>query len=360
MKITTILAGAMVSLLAGCDAVNEFVAPSGGKDKAAQEEARKKRESEEQAAKLSADRDALKRRIEASCKAMLAEVEELKRTETAARADGELLATRIRELTARGADGKLKPRYALLSDLLEDEKVNELARKYLRRDFQLTRFQFVEQVTQALDQERRKAGAHEKNLADYNAAVKYAEETAKSSREAVNQAATEVRREIADLERKRHQLKHRLEMTSVTDRTRMQRELNDIDNRVRALQSRYDGINANRQVSHGIQNSDRARMDATDAAARRHRQTDDIIRKGYAGKQASSAVITIFENDTIRALEVAINSTADGASGQSRKLTRSIDYLKELARGIDSAGVMSLERIRKDLDARFAAESRDE
>lgn len=351
-------------LLTGCDAVTDIVNPEQKRQKEeAQQEARDAIRAQnakaEEAERVAGEREAFKKHIVASLDIIKLRLDGLMLRKREASADRLLLSERIRQLTARGADGKLKQRHVVVSDLMEDASINTLAGKYLEHDFQLLRFQFVEQVADALENENRRKAALKGNQAAYQAALEETKQNQKNDRETLETARKQLRDEMERLEKRKRELQRGMLIVPAKERTQRERELGDVLANLKSLKIQYDSIRVGRMAyENGNRSGDRSQRQI-DQAFRQRQKADEIVMRQFEKLKTVSSIVTAYEGQTIGALEKAIGTAEDAADAEWRNMEETSRYLKSVSTGLEGLDLPALSRLRATIDARLYPERAD-
>lgn len=344
--------------LSGCDAVSEYIPAGGGKsDAAARERLVREREISAEQARVEGERTALRLHIEASCRALESALADAKRKSEEAKADRELLSARIRELSsAPDENGRTPERHVVLSGLLADDQVNELAAKYMERSFRMIRLEFIEAMRMANGKIRRRDAALDRNQSAYDKSVADIADGAAKSRQASQASAADLKRAIAALERKEKDLQRLVSMSAgVKDvRRRKELELRDVTGRLRELHRSYDALRTNKEVDAVTSRTSRQETYEKERALQARERADAHVVRLFADMKAPGDIASECERITIGELErriVAAEKTSmSGAAGDVENL----GYLKSLRSGLDKLNVAALQRIRTDVDGRLS------
>lgn len=345
-------------LLTGCDAVTDIVNPEQKRQKEeAQQEVRDairaQKAKAEEVERAAGERVALQKHIEASLDIIKLRLDELMPRKREVSADRLLLAERIRQLTARDADGKLKPRHVIVADLMEDAQINVLAGKYLDHDFQLLRFRFIEQVTNALEVENRRKAALKGNQAAYQAAIEETKQNQKNDRETIETARKQLRDEMERLEKRKRELQRGMLIVPAKERVQRERELNDVLSNLKSLNAQYDGIRVGRMVYEGGNRSGDRSQRQIDQAFRQRQKADEIVMRQFENLKTVSSIVTAYEGQTIGALEEVIGSAEDATDAEWRKMEETSRYLKSMSTGLNGLDLPALNRLRATIDERL-------
>lgn len=344
--------------LSGCDAVNEYIPTGGGKPEAVERERLvREREAAAEQTRVEGERTALRRHIEASCRVLEAAIADGRRKSEEAKTDREALSARIRELSsAPDENGRTPERHVVLSGLLADDRVNELAAKYMDRNFRMIRLEFIEAMRTANGKIRRRDAALDRNKAAYDKSIADIADDAAKSQQASQDSAANLRRTIAALEKKEKDLQRMVSMSAgVSDvRRRKEQELRDVSNRLRDLHRDYDALRTNRAVDEAASrtarrvNTDRERVQMA-----RERADAHVVRL-FPDVKAPEDITSECEKITIGELErrmvAAEKNAMEGTAGDAGNL----DYLKSLCSGLDNLNVTALQRMRTDVDRRLS------
>lgn len=341
------------SLLTGCDAVNNVFNSEQKKIEEAQEAVRVQREVAAESVRVSGEREALTRHVEASLKVLACRLAEADGKLRAAMEDQKSLSDKIRQLTARGDDGKLKRRSVILSDLLADEQVNALARKYLNCEFQLMRFEYLEKMEEALGLERNRDAAMRENVEMLKTELAAVKTAANAANAASQRSSVELRKEMEKLESRKRALNRRLLLTPATERAQVQREINEVMTNLRNLRTQYDSVRLGHTLLSDADKATRTQSTARDAALRRRKDADAKVMRQFSKLKTSSELTTDFEANTVGVLGKTITDVIDKAADEKRDLNESAEYLKSVSSGIDHLESVGIDRLRKAINARI-------
>ncbi len=353
--VPSLLLGAAV---AGCDAVNDYIPTSGGKAVAQERERRsQEREVAAERERTDGERAALRQHIEANCKTLESALAECGRGIAEAKSDREALAARIKELSsASDGNGRTPERHVVLSGLLADDKVNELATRYMERDFRMIRLEFIEAMRAANGQAKRRDDALSRNQDAYDKSLSGISDDADKARQMSQKSADDLRRSIAALERKEKELQRSVSMSSgVRDvRRRKEQELRDVSNRLRELHARYDAIKTNRESNDAVERATRQASRTLEDAQRTKERADALVARNFAGMKDPAVITSECEQRTIGELERRVIAAARDLEEGRRDSAEILGYLKSVTVGLDKLNVTALQRVRSDVDARLA------
>ena len=345
-------------LLAGCDAVTEYLPEMNGKSAAAeQKRLAKQKEETENRAQEDGERAALRQHITSSCKVLATALADSQRKSEAVESDRATLSACIRELSSSfGENGRTPERHVVLSGLLADDKINALALKYMERDFRMVRLEFVEAVRAANAISRRRDESLNRNQADYDKAMaKISDEANRSAKESLT-AAAEIRKSIAALEKKEKSLQREVSMTSANRsvRSRKERELRDVSDRLRQLHRDYDEVSSSKGANESVQ---RATQQAAQNSARAQEfkaRADAQVARTFSGMRGPAEITSEYEDRTVGELQRRIVAAASDVKAACSDIGSSLDYLKSAAVGLDKLNLTALQRVRTDVDARLS------
>ena len=347
--------------LSGCDAVSEYIPSGGGKAEAAERERLvREREAAAEQARLEGERTALRQHIEASCRVLESAIADARRKSEEARADREALSARIREISsAPDENGKTPERHVVLSGLLADDRVNELAAKYMDRSFRMIRLEFIEAMRVANGRIRRREAALDRNQAAYDKSVADIADDAAKSQQASQASAADLRRTITALERKEKDLQRMVSMSAgVKDvRRRKEQELRDVSNRLRELHRSYDALRTNKEVDAALSRTTRQAIYDKERAQQARERADAHVNRLFPDMKDPENITSECEKVTIGELErrivAAAKRSTEGTAGDAGNL----GYLKSLCSGLDKLNVTALQRVRTDVDRRLSGAS---
>ena len=345
-------------VLSGCDAVSEYIPTAGGKSEVAERERlAREREAAAEQARVEGERAALRHHVEASCRVLESAIADGKRKSDEAKADREALSARIRELSSvLGEDGRTPERHVVLSGLLADDRVNELAAKYTDRSFRMIRLEFIEAMRNANGRIRRRDAALERNQADYDKSVSgIADDVAKSQQASQNSAA-DLRRAIVALEKKERDLQRLVSMSAgVKDvRKRKELELRDVSNRLRELHRSYDALRTNKEVDAANARTTRQANYDKERALMAKERADAHVARLFAAIKAPEDITSECEAITIGELERRIVAAEKNAMEGTAGYVGTLTYLKSLSSGLDKLNVTALQRARTEVDRRLS------
>ena len=344
--------------LSGCDAVNEYIPTGGGKSEAAERErlAREREASAEQA-RVEGERSALRQHIEASCRVLESALADAKRKSEEAKADRETLSVRIRELSsASDESGRTPERHVVLSGLLADDRINELAAKYADRNFRMIRLEFVEAMRAAYGKIRRRDAALDRNQTAYDKSVADIADDVAKSQQTAQASAAGLRRAIAALEKKEKDLQRMVSMSAgVKDvRRRKEQELRDVSNRLRELHRDYDALKTNKEVDAALSRTTRQANSDKERVQMAKERADAHVVRLFAGMKAPEDITSECEKITIGELERRIVAAEKNSEEGAAKDSVNLEYLKSLRSGLGKLNVTALQRLRTDVDRRLS------
>lgn len=340
----------------GCDAVNEYMPSGNGKAALeARERQARQREAEVEREQMDGERAALRQHVEASCFLLESRLSACKRKVSDAKADRELLSARVRELSSATDEGGRTPeRNVVLSGLLADDRVNELAAKYMEVDFRMIRLEYIEAMRAANGMIRRRDEALNRNQEDYDKAVAGSGNDVDQARLSVQNSEADLKRSIAALEKRERSLQRSLSMSSaVSDvRRRKEQELRNLSERLRRLHLEYDAIRANREVSGDISRATQQSMNERTIAQRQREQSDAHVARQFAGIKDPKEITSACEERTVGALMSRIIAVERDVSGGD--VEAAIGYLRTISGSLDKLNRTALQRVRKDIDSRIS------
>lgn len=350
--VLVLLLGAAV----GCDAVNEYM-PSGNGKAVLEERERlaRQREAEVEREKVDGERAALRHHIEATCLFLESRLSACKRKVSDAKADRELLSARVRELSsATEENGRTPERNVVLSGLLADDRVNELAAKYMECDFRMVRLEYIEAMREANGMIRRRDEALSRNQEAYDKAVAGTGSDLDQVRLSVRNSAADLKRSIAALEKKERDLQRSVSMSSAVPdvRRRKEQELRDLSERLRRLHQEYDAIRANRESSDDVSRASQQSMNERAGAQRQRELSDAHVARQFADIKDPKEITSACEARTVGALMGRIIAAERDVSGGDIEFA--IGYLRTISRDLDKLNVTALQRVRKDIDSRIS------
>lgn len=344
--------------LSGCDAVSEYIPTGGGKAEAAERERlAREREAAAERTRLEGERTALRQHIEASCRVLESAIADSRRKSEEAKADREALSARIREISsAPDANGRTPERHVVLSGLLADDRVNELAAKYMDRSFRMIRLEFIEAMRIANGRIRRRDAALERNQTAYDKSVSGIADDVAKSQQASQDSAADLRRAIVALEKRERDLQRTVSMSAGVDdvRKRKELELRDVSNRLRELHRSYDALRTNKEVdAANARTTRRANYDKERAQIARER-ADAHVARLFADVKAPEDITSECEAITIGELERRMVAAEKDAMEGTAGYAGTLGYLKSLSSGLDKLNVTALQRTRTDVDRRLS------
>lgn len=356
--VSSLLLGATV---VGCDAVNDYIPATNGKA-AAQERERRSQERETAAERERADgeREALRLHIEAHCRTLESALAANKERRAEVKADRETLSARIREISLSSDEkGRTPERHVVLSGLLADDRVNELAVRYVERDFRMIRLEFIEAMRVTNGLAKRRDDALVRNQNAYDKSVSGISDDADKARQMAQKSADDLQRSIAALERKEKELQRSVSMSSGVRNVRMRKEqeLRDVSNRLRELHARYDAIRTNRESNDAVERATRqASRTMADAQLAKER-ADALVARNFAGMKDPAEITSDCEQRTVGELERRIIAAARDLEEGQKGSAEILGYLKSIVVGLDKMNLPALQRVRSDVDARLAKKS---
>lgn len=347
---------AVVVAFVGCDKVNELIPVSGGKSEAAaRQETEARRRAADEEARLASSRALAEQQLKATCSSLDVERGCCEQRAAKALRDRDRLSSRIGSLSAAtNAVSKLKQRHDALIAILNDAEVNELARRYLERDFALARLDFEARVAEAVDRKRAHRLEVDRERQDYENAVKDAQKRSSRARNASNSAEAGVRREIAALERREKELQRALSMSSASIRAQRRRELDDVSSKLRNLQVQYDSMRVNRNAHENAEKAARQEDAEIVQAQRRFERASRLADRRLAGEKNPAEIMTECEEQTVRTLERAIADVERQAREGEKRLAACLGYVRSMASGVRQLDEEGLRKVLADVDARVA------
>ena len=347
-----------VAVFAGCDAVEEYVSVPGGKQETARQKAElaRQKEAAEERERTDAERVALACHLEASICSLKKEAEACSNRMSVAMVDRKTLSARIQDLST-GGDGKRTPsRQDALSAMLSDDRINDVASRYMDRDFRMVRLEFVDAMRAALDFARRRDEALSKNRKAYDDTLADIRERSGKTHASAEKSVANIRQSIAALERRETELQRTLAMSSAVRDVRRQKEseLREITTKLRRLQMEYDAVRADQGAdTRSDMNSRRLGAEA-DSAQRRLQRADEHVRRSFVGGAKPGELVSDYEAKTIGTLEKTLVTAVRESEASLKRLQGCIDYLHSTSSRLEDMSSQALRKIRGDVDSRIA------
>lgn len=340
-----------IALLSGCDQdiiPSPFEKPAPAVDKRELEEAR---EREAERLRLDADRQALRLYVSTQESVVSNALTRSEQAVKSVASDRIALAGRIKEISRAQTKKEESVRDKTLLAVLDDDVVNDLAQRYLGRDFRLARLELdnaLAVASEATDQQLVDLAA---NKAAHDEEVKIAKAETQRARESSRQAEKNMKAAIVQLEDRREKTNRRLHFVSATERTRLTKELQDIDSQLKTLRTSYDGMRATRDVAYERSKAGREEAWVLDAAARRKATEDERVQRRFRGMKTAQTIVSECEQSTIRELERAMASKKEKQERMQVELRKAQSVLTMTSAGITGLGSDAMKRTRKDIDA---------
>lgn len=339
-----------VALLAGCD---RDVVPSVFERHDPLEKNRASDEAREQEAvrnRLDVERQAFALRIYAVRTVLSNETESIEGEIARAAADRTILSDRMKALTGAEADAAGKGHAAALLSLLGDDVVNDMAVRYLGRDFRLARLGLKDAMANLSAEKRQMQAELAANKSRYDEQLKDTRAESSRAKDAAQRSLEDQRKAIGDLEQRREKLRRKLQFVSATERKRLELELSDINTHLRQLRSSYDGMRAQRDATYERSKAGRESERMGDAAARQKKDEDERVRRRFKNLKDGQELVLACEASTVRALETALKAQAEKSKGRLSAVKNAQAYVSAVSRDVEKLDFGSLKRASSEID----------
>lgn len=257
---------------------------------------------------------------------------------------------RLAVLTATNKANVVEARMETLLATLKDGQVNEIARKFLGRDFTVIASD-LEMRYRAAQQEavqRRKKLAQ--NEAEYKTRVASANERAQQVRQNAQRAIADAEREIARLESRRKSLMSET-LVSTVRKQRIREELSEVDNRLRQLRNRRDSNVMAAQNDQREKSAVQAAQGEVQWAARMKKEADKEIA---AVVDDVGKLILETSDKTVKALDLALAEKDVDLAEIIADRRKKIAFLSASMKGLEALDLGGLRDVRKQVESELS------
>ena len=352
------IAVAVGMLLAGCD----FELPSRrkAKEEAIRQEAVRQEQKETERAQTQSACAALQQFVSVRLLLLKSSGEKIDKELEELRADRRKMSARLDELSEKSMADKDGTRESALFAVLKDETINELAFKYLGNDFVTIRSEFAEKVRRALKQEQQKKAALDRNRAAYDKAVESGRAKVEQSQQEIASAATRLKQEIKDEERRLQNLRRHSMPTGPNERKRHESAIREAETHLDNLRSRYSSMRIVEDQS--IQANDASRVfDMTRTQAIRERKEADAeVLLQTKNLITAFELAEAYETLTVKKLDGVIYEKLLEVRSRKDLLAEQILFLSSVTNGIERLDLTGLKHVRTDVEREIARKAGEE
>lgn len=348
--VTNIMMVGVLAFAVGCDFDFD------GSKKAAEEarqEAREEALRQETAKQEAASRkEALKEYAQAKVTNFQKKVDELETKTRIATIDSEDLATTLKACNEANEKANFETK---ILRLMKNEKVNELAIKYLGSGFEAQSEAFIAKVREVRAQEKKYQAAKDQADSDYKAKVAEAEESN-------SVAVAEYEKEIRRLQRDITGLEARRKKVKINELSMAPRRVKDSINNVQNLaQEKVDKerLDIDNQISQKRVEIARLRskidslhsQNTTLAAMSTKERQLSIIERSHQGKDNAVDIATKMNEDTIGKLSATIAKVKDASEKEAELAAENLRKAKECLLEIPLCADNDIYRLKKTIDS---------
>lgn len=335
-------------LLAGCD----FELPSQrrAREEAMRQETVKSAELEETKGECAA----LKHYVGVQLGLVSASLAEAEKMLAELVADRKKLSARLFELSEKSMADKTGTRETALYAVLKDEGVNAIALKYLGNDFAVLRSEFAEKMRFALNQERARKVAFDRNRANFDRAVEEGRARTDESRRMVSANIAQIKRDIAETESRLQRLRRDALSSSKQARESREASIIEAQHRLSTLRSRYTAMLASNDETWFARNAELDAARNRENASREREKADNAVRMQAKDDLSPFQLAEEYEERSIRRLDTVLQERDVLAHAQLKLTKEKMIYLTNITNGIDRLNGTGLQRVRADVDTLLA------
>ena len=331
------------AMAVGCDFLDD--------DKRTEREYMLQRENEERAKQEQKSRaEALKVYLGAKCRLIEEKAASLTGELKSLRDDADSLEKEVASvLSMRGEDGKTLSYEAQVLRVLKNKTVNEIAVKYLAGGFSLHAEKFIEKIRVLRSDERKYREALKKSNDQFDSSIEMQKDWVKVSKSRRDAEQLRLEREIADLEKKRSQV--RREMSgSPSHRRECIDKMNDYESEISNKRRQLNYLrnpDANRSIESRAAN--RA-IDVQRDAARVKEEMDHNIHRRMKPTTSAVEIADDINKETVEKLRKEIKARIDDREKEQLKLNKKLEISKEIQIEIPVCDFAGLNRLKMRAD----------
>ncbi len=339
-------------LLAGCD--YEWPSQRKAKEEAIRQQAVRQEQKESERERQQGECAALQQFVAVRLQLLKASDEKVDKELDDLKSDRRKMSLRLDELSEKSMADKNGTRESALFAVLKDETINELAFKYLGNDFVTIRSEFAEKVRRALKQEQQKKAALDRNRATFDKAVESGRTKVEQSQQDIASAATRLKQEIKDEERRLQNLRRHSMPTGPNERKRHERAINEAENHLVILRSRYSSLQIVKDQSVQANDASRVFDMARMQAIRERKEADAEVLLQTKGLITAFELAEAYETLTIKKLDGVIYEKSQEVRARKDLLAEQILFLSNVTNGIEKPDLAGVKRVRADVEREIA------
>ena len=349
MKI--LITATLACLLAGCD----FELPSQKREKqeAIRREAVRQEQKQTEANETKSVHASLVQFVAAQTE-ILAEKAKKNKSALAELVDDRMVMSRLLgELSEKNIADNEGTRASALYAMLKDEKLNEIALKYLGTDFAVLRAEFGEKVRRAVRIEKQKKDSLAKNEEEFKKTVADARAKAAQLQLESARAEKQLGQEIEQVEKRRKTLQRRLGLATTKERSVIVSELAMLTDRLGVLRQQYNVAHLVSQRSREQRVADQSTQVMRDSAQRTRERSDAAVLASLKEEQSPYEIAGAYEALTIRKLDAVLLEKNNAAKALDESLDSSLLYLKHALAGSEALDLSGVKRLRTEIDTQL-------
>lgn len=341
----------MACLLAGCD----FELPSQKREKqeAIRREAVRQEQKQTEVNETKSAHASLVQFVTAQTEIIAEKAKKNKSALVELVADRMVMSRLLGELSEKNIADKEGTRASALYAMLKDEKLNEIALKYLGTDFAVLRAEFAEKVRHATKIENQKKDSLTRNEQEFRKTVADARAKAGQLQQESIRAEKQLNQEIEQVERRRKTLQNRLNFATTKERNSLLNEINNLTSHLTNLRNRANTIQLVIQNAREQRAADHMSQAVRDNAQRVRDKSDAVVLARLKGEASPTEIAEKYEALTIRKLDTVLLEKNNAAKAQEEIFDSNLSYLKHILAGSDVLDLPGIKRLRAEIDAQL-------
>jgi len=350
-----VLVGASAVVLSGCDFLDMFFNRKAQIDAVVQQPPQPEVIQQQSATQesLKSNCAALKHFIATRLKILKNQQQEIVKELANIKSDRQKFSDRVKEISDANLADKNSSAASGLELLLSDGAINELAFKYLGKDFAVIRHEFAEKIRDAVAFEQKiqkeieaRRSSIEKSVTDSQAQV------ARARRENAAKIA-QLKREIEANEKKIKRLRADLQHHSGQD----VQYIRNANQEIRHVESTLSNLRSDLQrekLAQNVRDADRNLALAGTRASNDNKRLDEIKAQRMKGSATTVQITENYEKLTLHKLDSALLEANQAAQAKQKLLSEQALYLESVTTGLETLDSASLKRVRTEVEAELA------
>ena len=350
-----VLVGASAVVLSGCDFLDMFFNRKAQIDAVVQQPPQPEVIQQQSATQesLKSNCAALKHFIATRLKILKNQQQEIVKELANIKSDRQKFSDRVKEISDANLADKNSSAASGLELLLSDGAINELAFKYLGKDFAVIRHEFAEKIREAEAVEQKRQKDIDARRSNIEKAVKDSQAHLARARKENAAKIAQLKKEIAANENKMKRIRADLLHHSAKDKEYIKNRNEEIRH-IEIILSRLRSQLVQETNAHDVRNAERNLVWAESRVNNDIKRMDEMTARKMKDTVTSGQIIEDYEKQTLHKLDSALLEANQAAQAKQKLLSEQALYLESVTTGLETLDSASLKRVRTEVEAELA------